>query len=37
MHKFLDVYNLFDVLVPAGNNAVHMDKDPPPPNSAQKE
>ena len=24
MHKFFDVYDLFDVLVPAGNNAVHM-------------
>ena len=34
MHKFLNVYNLSDVLVPAGNNAVHMDKEPqlnPPP------
>ena len=28
MHKFLNVYNLSDVLVPAGNNAVHMDKEP---------
>ena len=31
MHNFFDVYDLFDVLVPTGNNAVHMDKDPPPP------
>ena len=33
MHKFLNVYNLSDVLVPAGNNALHMDKEPqlPPP------
>ena len=28
MHKFLNVYNLSDMLVPAGNNAVHMDKEP---------
>ena len=28
MHKFLNVYNLSDVLVPAGNNAVHVDKEP---------
>ena len=36
MHNFLNVFNLSDVLVPAGNNAVHMDKEPqlnPPPNS----
>ena len=42
MHKFLNVYNLSDVLVPAGNNAVHMDKEPqlpppPPTNFAHKE
>ena len=28
MHTFLNVYNVSDVLVPAGNNAVHMDKEP---------
>ena len=40
MHKFLNVYNLSDVLVQAGNNVVHMDKEPqlpPPPNFAHKE